>query len=117
MWRLGSCVYPGWADKEQVGYSARYAAWRYPSAKRTGLWLGFFTGYQTDALFTKDAIDWDLIACHFPDMLLETLLPKNEGIVVVPLSDSVLNVPVAKIILNQSCVGALIGQGEAASMT
>lgn len=20
-------------------------------------------------LFTKDAVDWDLIACHFPDML------------------------------------------------
>ena len=24
---------------------------------------------QIDDLFTKDAVDWDLIACHLPDML------------------------------------------------
>ena len=94
MRRLGNRLHLGRLDQEHIGHPARYRARRYPSPERTGLRLDVSIGDQTHAadsqlaqdlkcfkpspdshyqhindLFTKDAVDWELIARHLPDML------------------------------------------------
>ena len=93
VWCLGGHLYSGWFDRKRIGHSTQHLAWRHAGAKCPSLRVGFFARHQANAtdtelerlevvsanaaggvpahqsLFSNEAVDWDLIACHLPDML------------------------------------------------